>query len=72
MKKTENLGLNKPEITDFYNVGDFNENMDIIDEEIKKVNIAMAGLTIVPITKKAWTALGTGRPANNFYIFTGE
>ena len=34
MLKTENLGLNKPESTDFYNFEDMNENMDIIDEEI--------------------------------------
>lgn len=29
--QTPNLGLKKPEKTDFYNVDDFNENMDIID-----------------------------------------
>lgn len=36
MEYTENYGLKKPETTDFYNVDDFNENMDIIEEELKK------------------------------------
>ena len=36
MKSTTNYGLNKPESTDFYNVNDFNTNMDKIDAELKK------------------------------------
>lgn len=32
---TPNYGLVKPKQTDFYNVNDFNENMDKIDEQIK-------------------------------------
>ncbi len=36
MKYTENYGLKKPETTDFYNVDDFNENMDKIEEEFNK------------------------------------
>ncbi len=31
MQKTSNYGLNKPESTDFYNIEDMNENMDILD-----------------------------------------
>lgn len=33
---TTNLGLKKPEQTDFYDVSIFNENMDAIDEEFEK------------------------------------
>lgn len=31
---TNNLNLKKPESDDFYNVEDFNDNFDILDEEI--------------------------------------
>lgn len=34
MKTTPNLGLRKPEQTDFYNVDDFNYNADVIDQEL--------------------------------------
>lgn len=37
MEYTENLGLKKPSATDFYNVEDFNENMDKIDECMLRV-----------------------------------
>lgn len=36
MSTTTNYGLNKPAQADFYNVEDFNENADILDEEMKK------------------------------------
>lgn len=36
MKKTENYNLNKPELHDYYSVDVQNDNMDIIDEELKK------------------------------------
>ena len=35
MEQTPNLGLNKPAQEDFYNVDDFNENADILDEAYK-------------------------------------
>lgn len=34
MKYTNNLGLKKPESTDFYDIEDFNFNADKIDEEL--------------------------------------
>lgn len=34
MKNTTNYGFKKPEGTDFYNVNDFNDNMDAIDTEL--------------------------------------
>lgn len=41
MKKTTNYGLNMPEENDFYNVGDMNTNMEIIDREMKEAADAM-------------------------------
>ena len=38
MNSTKNLNLKKPESTDFYNIDEFNGNMDIVDEEITKLN----------------------------------
>ena len=35
---TQNYNLKKPAEDDFYNVKDFNENADIIDAELKKLN----------------------------------
>ena len=35
MSYTINLNLKKPEGTDFYNVGDFNDNADIIDAALQ-------------------------------------
>lgn len=34
MRITENLGLNLPEVDDFYDIEHQNENMQIIDEEM--------------------------------------
>ncbi len=36
MKQTTNFQLNKPDTTDYYNILDSNNNMDIIDAEIKE------------------------------------
>lgn len=40
MQKTTNYGFNKPESNDFYNIDDFNENMDVIDAKLKEVEEA--------------------------------
>ena len=37
MNYTKNLMLKKPEQSDFYNVDDFNENADVVDEEIARI-----------------------------------
>lgn len=34
MQETTNLGLKKPDASDFYDVGDNNDNMDVIDEKM--------------------------------------
>ena len=38
---TENYSLIKPDAEDFYNIDDFNENMDVIDETMTKQAEAM-------------------------------
>lgn len=43
MKNTVNYGLNKPDLEDFYNINDFNENMDIIDAELFALQSAGVG-----------------------------
>lgn len=42
MKTTANYGFKKPEQNDFYNADDFAENMDKVDEELKKVEESAA------------------------------
>ena len=34
MKSTEKLGLKKPDLTDYVNIGDLNDNMDVLDETV--------------------------------------
>ena len=38
LKYTDNLKLKMPGQTEFYNVDDFNENAEIIDKELSKMN----------------------------------
>lgn len=57
MKKTTNYNLLKPEKKDFYNVDDFNQNADTIDQELKKIEQSIgSGVTQLPIV----TTTGTG------------
>lgn len=37
MKHTTNYNLNKPDPDDFYDIDDFNDNADIIDEELQNI-----------------------------------
>lgn len=58
MKTTDNYGLKKPESTDFYNVEDQNENMEIIDaalQELKKSVSDGKSLVAAAITAKEVT-----------------
>ena len=45
MKETTNLKLKKPDQNDFYNIDDFNNNSDIIDEEIGKIKEYMKNIS---------------------------
>ena len=45
MDYTENLKLKKPSVDNFYNISDFNENIDIIDAQVatkEELNVAKA------------------------------
>ena len=44
MQSTPNLGLRKPEQTDFYDVDDFNYNADILDTKIQEVAEQVEGI----------------------------
>lgn len=48
MKKTWNYFLNKPERSEFYNIENFNENMDLIDEAL--INIESKKATKIDVT----------------------
>ncbi len=50
MKYTGNYNLKKPEGTDTVNIEDFNDNADIIDAELKKLNDAIKDLDADGIT----------------------
>lgn len=43
MGETQNYSLKKPAPEDFYNVEDFNENFDIIDQKMKEIETAASG-----------------------------
>ena len=43
MQTTENLGLRKPEASDFYNIEDMNYNADVIDAKMKEIEDAAEG-----------------------------
>ena len=45
MKTTNNYGFKKPEATDFYNVDDFNESLDIIDTQLKETSTKVDNAT---------------------------
>ena len=38
MEKTENYSFNMPSSNDFYNIEDFNENAEIADKELKRID----------------------------------
>lgn len=45
MTNTTNYNLKKPDTTDFYDVQDFNDNMDIIDGQMKSMeDVVPSGL----------------------------
>ena len=61
MKTTANLQLKKPEASDFYNVDDFNENADKLDEAISakadKSYVETKFLNMVPVIDVSAIAL---------------
>lgn len=67
MQNTVNLNLKKPDQNDFVNIGDINDNMDILDAEVAKKYVKpLAGIPSLDLDsatqaalKKAETALQT-------------
>lgn len=59
MQSTTNYGLNKPDITDFYNVNDMNENMDKIDTAIDNALSDAKSYTDTEIANLVGTAPAT-------------
>lgn len=50
MKNTANLNLKKPDQTDYVNIGDLNDNMDVIDEVVQEALTRVKGLDKVENT----------------------
>ena len=76
MNRTDNYNLKKPEGTDFYNVGDFNDNMDILDEVIADIQEQADGHYMKQLNSEvatsAWVASGnTEWPYKADITFTG-
>ncbi|MEQ2702426.1 hypothetical protein AAAV70_30410, partial [Hungatella hathewayi] len=51
MQTTQNYGLKKPEDNDLLTPDDFNDNMDIIDEAMKKI----VNRRILKLTAAGWS-----------------
>jgi hypothetical protein len=72
MKHTDNYGFNKPESTDFYNVDDFNENMDIIDKKLNEIEAGGSG-SVVYITQEKYDDLPDSKLTDDVeYRITNE
>lgn len=56
MEKTTNLQLNKPALTDSADITKINENMDIIDEAVSKIN----NVTIINLSA-SWELISAGK-----------
>lgn len=58
MQNTTNLNLKKPDQTDYVNIGDLNDNMDVIDEVIqKKYEKPIAGIPKADLAESVQTSL---------------
>ena len=49
---TPNYNLKKPSLNDFFNVQDFNDNTDVIDEELAKSNEQIENVKQTTYTKQ--------------------
>lgn len=67
--QTQNLKLTKPNKTDFYNVDDFNGNMDIIDEEIQNLK---PKVIVVGETEAEWKRAIIVAPDLQFTYYAGS
>lgn len=67
MEYTQNYNLKKPGQEDFYNVEDFNENADIIDQKLKEIEDKTQHINVTLDT--SW--LGSAAPYSNSVAVTG-
>lgn len=73
MTHTTNYNLKKPDLDDFYNVGDFNDNADIIDNALKSATgvtltgTLVAGATTLELTDASITTNSTIDPYTSDY-----
>lgn len=76
MKYTKNYNLKKPEVTDSYNVDDFNENADAIDAALAMKAPAGYGLgtmcksisSVTDITENGWWVTNGDTPDGNWWL----
>ena len=62
--ETENYGYPKPDVDDFYDVGDFNQAMDMIDGDIKGIEESFNSAIDTKVDKVS----GKGLSANDYTI----
>ena len=67
MEYTQNYNLKKPEQDDFYNVEDFNDNADIIDQKLKEIEDKTQNINVTLDT--SW--LGSAAPYSKSVTATG-
>ncbi len=67
--QTQNLKLTKPSKTDFYNVDDFNRNMDIIDEAVSELK---PEVMVVGETAAKWKRATIVVPNLQFTYYAGS
>lgn len=67
MEYTQNYNLKKPGQEDFYNVEDFNENADIIDQKLKEIEDKTQHINVTLDT--SW--VGSAAPYSNSVTVTG-
>lgn len=67
MEYTQNYNLKKPGQEDFYNVEDFNENADIIDQKLKEIEDKTQNINVTLDT--SW--LGSSAPYSKTVTVTG-
>lgn len=68
MQKTPNLGLKKPDLTDFYNIQDFNDNADTLDTAIANIESLVSGSSGIAIVDAVIPVSGWISSGDGFYI----
>lgn len=72
MQKTTNYNLNKPDLTDYVDVTDLNENMDIIDEAIKNLETTTNAEVDKKVDRSGDTMNGVLKAQSNISYTTAQ